>query len=61
MMHCWINQSNGHALLDEYGRVVGVIIDLDRQMHHQREKRPQRPSDWFEWHVYKKREGRGIA
>lgn len=61
MKYCWIERSNGHALLNDQGAIVGEIIDLDKKIYGQDKKRMYGPSEWFEWHVYKKREKRESA
>lgn len=55
-MHCWINRNNGHALIDDSGAVVGVIVDVHNQIQPNNMKRLYGPSEWFVYHVYKKRE-----
>ena len=60
-MHCWLERPNGHALLNDQGDVVGEIINLDKRIYQKSNERLYGPSEWFEWHVYKKREGRESA
>lgn len=54
-MYCWLERPSGHALLSDQGDVVGEIINLDKQIYQKKDKRMYGPSEWFEWHVYKKR------
>lgn len=61
MKHCWLDRSNGHALINDTGAVVGEIINLDKQIYVGGEKRIYGPTNWFEWHVYKKQKERESA
>jgi hypothetical protein len=60
-MYCWIDRPDGHALLDDTGAVVGVIIDFDKQIHQRKQKRLYGPSSWFKWHMHKKQESKASA
>lgn len=61
MKYCWLERSNGHTLLNDAGSIVGEIIDLDKQIYGHKKERLYGPSEWFEWHMYKKQEKRESA
>lgn len=61
MMYCYVVSDDGYTLINEQGRPVGCVINLDKQILDSNIKSLKTPSKWFNGLVYKKLKGKMSA